>query len=94
MAKDGGVFAFGDAHFYGSMGGRPLNAPIVAMAADPATGGYWEVASDGGVFAFGSPFLGSAGDLHLAAPVVGMAADRQRWRLLGGGVRRGRVCRR
>ena len=76
VAKDGGVFAFGDAQFYGSMGGRPLNAPIVGMAVDPTTGGYWEVASDGGVFAFGSPFLGSAGDLHLAAPIVGMAADR------------------
>ena len=36
--------------------------------------GYWSVAADGGVFAFGSaPFAGSTGALRLAAPVVGMA---------------------
>ena len=32
-ASDGGVFAFGDAQFYGSMGGQVLNTPIVGMAA-------------------------------------------------------------
>ncbi len=26
-ASDGGVFSFGDARFYGSMGGKHLNAP-------------------------------------------------------------------
>jgi polyvinyl alcohol dehydrogenase (cytochrome) len=45
------------------------------MAADPTTGGYWLVASDGGVFAFGAPYQGSLGAEHLNAPVVGMAAD-------------------
>ena len=39
----------------------------------PAPGGYWEVAADGGVFAFDAPFDGSMGDQHLNAPVVGMA---------------------
>jgi Ca2+-binding RTX toxin-like protein len=34
------------------MGGTHLNQPIVRMAADPATGGYWPVASDGGIFSF------------------------------------------
>jgi hypothetical protein len=29
------------------------------MAADPATGGYWLVASDGGIFNFGAPFYGA-----------------------------------
>ena len=33
VATDGGIFAFGDANFYGSMGGKPLNAPMVGMAA-------------------------------------------------------------
>jgi N-acetylmuramoyl-L-alanine amidase len=47
---------------------------VVGTASDPATGGYWLVASNGGVFAFGAPFYGSAGALHLVAPIVGMAA--------------------
>ncbi|MHB8680648.1 MAG: hypothetical protein ACYDA2_00935 [Acidimicrobiales bacterium] len=74
VAKDGGIFAFG-APFAGSMGGRPLNAPIVAMAWDPQTGGYWLVGSDGGIFAFNAPFLGSMGGHPLNAPIVGMAYD-------------------
>ena len=45
VATDGGVFAYGDAGFYGSMGGKPLNKPIVGMAATPDGGGYWLVAS-------------------------------------------------
>ncbi len=32
VASDGGVFAFGDAQFHGSMGGKPLDQPIVGMA--------------------------------------------------------------
>ncbi len=73
VASDGGIFAF-NAPFHGSMGGKALNAPIVAIATDPATGGYWEVASDGGIFAFDAPFYGSMGGKALNAPIVGMAA--------------------
>ena len=29
VASDGGIFAFGDAEFDGSMGGVPLNSPVV-----------------------------------------------------------------
>jgi hypothetical protein len=31
MASDGGIFAY-NAPFHGSMGGKPLNAPIVGIA--------------------------------------------------------------
>ena len=62
----------------GSTGRRAtstLAQPVVGMAATPDGGGYWLVASDGGVFAFGDAgFHGSTGDIHLAQPVVGMAA--------------------
>ncbi|MGH9091653.1 MAG: hypothetical protein ACRDZR_09795, partial [Acidimicrobiales bacterium] len=74
VASDGGIFAFGDAPFYGSMGGRPLNRPVVGIAAVPGGGGYWEVASDGGIFAFGdAQFYGSMGGRPLNKPVVGIA---------------------
>jgi len=50
------------------------NSPIVGMAGTPTSAGYWQVASDGGVFNFGdAKFFGSAGGQHLSAPVVGMA---------------------
>jgi outer membrane protein assembly factor BamB len=75
-AADGGVFNFGTAGFYGSLGGIHLNAPIVGMAATRDGRGYWLVAADGGVFAFGDAhFYGSTGGVRLAQPVVGMAVD-------------------
>ncbi len=71
VAKDGGVFTFGDAGFHGSTGNLRLDAPIVGMAATPDGGGYWLVAADGGVFTFGdAPFDGSAGSNGLVAPIV------------------------
>jgi hypothetical protein len=74
VAADGGMFAFGDASFHGSMGGLPLTRPVVGMAATSDGKGYWEVASDGGLFAFGdASFHGSMGGQHLAQPVVGIA---------------------
>jgi hypothetical protein len=75
VASDGGIFNYGDALFYGSMGGQPLNKPIVGLAATPDGAGYWEVASDGGIFGFGdATFEGSMGGLPLNAPIVAMAA--------------------
>jgi hypothetical protein len=75
VAADGGVFAFGDARFHGSMGGQRLNSPVVGMAGTASGGGYWLVAADGGVFAFGDAgFYGSMGGQRLNSSVVGMAA--------------------
>ncbi len=77
VASDGGVFAFGSAAFFGSMGGRPLARPIVGMARTPSGKGYWLVGSDGGIFAFGDAgFFGSTGGIPLARPIVGMARTR------------------
>lgn len=59
-AADGGVFAFGDARFYGSMGGSKLNSPVVDIDRSPSGKGYRLVAADGGVFNFGDDkFYGS-----------------------------------
>jgi hypothetical protein len=74
VATDGGIFAFGKAQFFGSMGGKPLNKPVVGMAPTGDGAGYWMDASDGGIFAFGdAQFHGSMGGLTLNQPVVGMA---------------------
>jgi hypothetical protein len=74
VASDGGLFAFGDAAFEGSMGGQHLNAPVVGMATTPDGKGYWEVASDGGIFKYGDAgFFGSTGGMTLNRPIVGMA---------------------
>jgi hypothetical protein len=75
VAADGGVFTFGDAHYYGSMGGRHLNQPIVGIAATPTGHGYWLVARDGGIFTFGdATYHGSTGGLKLNQPIVGMTS--------------------
>ena len=89
VASDGGVFNYGSP-FYGSQGGKALNAPIVGIAGDPATGGYWEVAADGGVFSFNAPLRGVHGR---QAPQRAHRRHRghgRRWRLLAG--RQGRRC--
>src|SRR5580698_2673638 len=66
---------FGDAGFFGPAGGLTLNAPPVGMASTHDGGGYWIVASDGGIFNYGdAAFLGSAGAIALNKPIVGMAA--------------------
>ena len=71
VGADGGVFAFGDATFYGSLANTHLARPIVAAIPTPGGGGYWLVGADGGVFAFGdATFYGSLANTHLARPIV------------------------
>jgi hypothetical protein len=74
-ASDGGIFTYGAAPYFGSMGGIPLNKPVVGLARTGDGGGYWEVATDGGIFTFGDAhFYGSTGGIHLNQPINGMAA--------------------
>jgi SpoIID/LytB domain protein len=80
LGSDGGIFSFGSAQFYGSMGGTPLNEPIVAMAPTPDGHGYWLLAADGGVFAFGdAQFYGSlpGSDVSATAVAILPSADGQ-----------------
>ena len=72
-AADGGIFNFCST-FFGSMGGKPLNQPIVGSAQTPNKQGYWQVAADGGIFSFGNAaYKGSTGGTPLNAPIVAMA---------------------
>jgi len=50
---------------------------LTATATTPTGNGYYLVASDGGIFAFGdATFRGSTGNLTLTKPIVGMAVSR------------------
>jgi hypothetical protein len=72
---DGKVYVLlGDGNFQGDASNLPLNAPIVGMAVDPITGGYWLLGKDGGVFSYGAPFYGSTGSLTLNQPVIAMSS--------------------
>jgi Beta-lactamase enzyme family len=69
------VTAFGTATAVPGTALQGLTAPVVGIVASPDGGGYWVVASDGGIFAYGNAaFEGSTGGIHLNAPIVGMAA--------------------
>lgn len=65
----GSVISFGDARYWGSMLGTPLNEPANRIAAHPNGKGYWFAAKDGGVFTFG--FAGFKGSI----PGIGIDAD-------------------
>jgi hypothetical protein len=75
VGSDGGVFAFGDAGFFGSLPGLPVSvrpaSAVVGLVPTPDGGGYWEVTSAGDVYSFGDAgFSGSTGDKMLEQPIV------------------------
>ncbi|HEY4410149.1 MAG TPA: hypothetical protein VGO87_09715, partial [Acidimicrobiia bacterium] len=88
VASDGGVFSFGDARFAGSLGGQPLGAAVVSVAADPDGAGYWLAGADGGVFAFDAQFRGSVPPRVLNRPLAQMVAGEAGYLLVArdGGV--------
>jgi hypothetical protein len=72
FGSTGSVVAF-DSQSFGS---RPLDtfSPIVGAGADPAGGGYWTVAADGAIYAYGnSQDDGGVSNLRLNKPIVGIA---------------------
>ena len=88
LGRDGGIFSFGDASFFGSTGGMTLNQPVVDMAPTASGRGYWLVAADGGVFSFGDArFHGSTGAIRLNRPVVSLtpAPDGGYWMVASDG---------
>src|SRR5258708_15022545 len=74
VAHDNEVYAFGSATFHGSSSAVALSRPVVAMATTADGKGYWQVASDGGIFSFNAPFYGALAGWPLIQPVVGMTA--------------------
>ncbi len=76
-ASDGRVYSFGGAPRYGAPDPPSVRAPIVGMAVDRATGGYWLAAADGRVYNFHVPFYGGADQHPLNQPIVGIAATKE-----------------
>jgi hypothetical protein len=73
----GGVYAFGNAGYYGSCrqagsGCQDLVLPVIRIVATPDDRGYWLTSLDGGVFTFGDAhYFGSAGQLDPHRPAGG-----------------------
>lgn len=100
VGSDGGIFALGDAEFYGSipdlqqpggpLEGQELAAPITGIASSPTGKGYWMVAGDGGMFAFGDAgFYGSVPGVlapgeQLDAGIAEMIPQGNGYLLVGG----------
>lgn len=73
LSPTGTLSNFGNAPDLGSMNGKQVNAPMVAVASTSTGDGYWELASDGGVFTFGNAgFHGSMGGQTLNQPMVSL----------------------
>lgn len=74
VTSNGGVLSRGGAPFFGSLGGKKLGSPIVAIVATATGNGYWLFSAAGGVFTFGdAAFHGSAVG-KLGTAVAGAAA--------------------
>ena len=91
VARNGGIFDFGNAKFYGSLPNRGIIVnDVVGMATTPKGLGYWVARSNGQVFAFGNvatfrDFVASPCD-----PVVAIFSrpGQQGYRLVTRGARR------
>ena len=93
----GGVYRFGDAGRFGSLGGRHLTSPVVGMAATSDGKGYWLATAGGAVYPFGgrrrprqhrrrppiAPVVTGA-----TGPVVGIVSDPGTAGLLAGHLQR------
>ena len=73
--SDGGIFTFGNARFYGSMGGGSPPYPITAMTMMFSGKGYWMTTSQGAVTNFGAAQLFTVTPT-VSSAVVGMAPAR------------------
>ncbi|MGH8973945.1 MAG: hypothetical protein ACRD0C_12175, partial [Acidimicrobiia bacterium] len=75
VARDGGIFSFGDAGFFGSLPGSKVPGPAAAVRPTRTGGGYLIATTNGTVVNFGdAPSLGGVPDLApgYAGGVVGL----------------------
>ncbi len=71
LGADGGIFAYGNAPYHGSVPAQGLHIDAVLMTLTTSQDGYWIAGRDGGIFSFGdAQFYGSVPGLHLGVPVT------------------------
>lgn len=71
---DGGVFAYGDARYFGGAAGEDLAAPVVDLVPTVDRRGYTLLGADGGVLNFGNaPFHGGLAGIDIRGEAVGLA---------------------
>ena len=75
----GEVIARSGSSHHGDARSLPLNGSIVGMAASPAGSGYWLVAADGGVFAYGDARFHGAGQIGGTAAIAATPAGSGYW---------------
>jgi hypothetical protein len=78
VARDGGIFTFGDATFQGSLPGKGVLETAVELLPSPSGGGYLIVTAQGHVHAFGDASSGG-GPADVgggASPAVGAGIVR------------------
>jgi hypothetical protein len=79
VARDGGVFAFGDAKFTGSLPSEGIKGSVVAVTPTYDGGGYYVLTSSGKVYAFGDatmPHGVSPQGMTLSGRAVAIVAHR------------------
>lgn len=74
IGADGGVFTFGDAHFFGSAVPSHPASSVVAMTLVPDGSGYWLATGSGQVIPFGSAQLGTTDGTPPTEPIIGIFA--------------------
>ncbi len=74
VTKHGRVISTGP--WFGDLRGVALNAPIIDAVLTPSGQGYYLLAEDGGIFAYGDAvFAGSMGGIPLNEPTNGLVPD-------------------
>jgi hypothetical protein len=73
VGSDGGVFAYGDATFLGSMGDKVINGWIVGISSTKNGKGYYLQGSDGAIYAFGNATY--QGGLFFPPPSISLTSN-------------------
>lgn len=76
-ASDGEVFAYGDAHVFGTLASpRPAGHGVAAIASSPDGKGYWLIDQKGDLTAFGDAGRIASFAAPLSSPIIGAAVTR------------------